>query len=195
NITLHAAELTLPISPVEAMRERLWKSIQVGRARRIGHGVALAWSDRPEGLLAMMKRDGVAVEICLSSNHAILGVDGDRHPLRMYRKAGVPVFLNTDDEGVSRSNLTIEHVRGVRDQGLSYRDLKEMARNSIEYSFLRGRSLYENHDFRRLNATFKDVRNARWSPSTAAAKFLQESEKLAVQVRLERSFVEFENRY
>jgi adenosine deaminase len=195
NITLHAGELTLPISPVEPMRDRIRKSIEIGKARRIGHGISIAWEDDVEDLLAKMRREGIAVEICLSSNHAILGIDREKHPLKLYREAGVPVFLNTDDEGVSRGNLTIEHLRAVREQGLGYLELKEMARNSIEYSFLAGESLYVDRDFSRLHSAFATVRHDDWQPSREAEHLMRENEKLQVQVRLERSFVQFERRF
>jgi hypothetical protein len=195
NITLHAGELTLPISPLESMKDRIRKTIEKGHARRIGHGVSIAWEDNLPELLAKMKREGIAVEICLSSNHGILGVEGDRHPLKLYREAGVPVFLNTDDEGVSRSNLTMEWVRGVRDQRLGYLDLKEMARNSIEYSFLPGESLYVGRDFKRLRPEFKDVRKPGFKPSPETQRRLAASEKMRVQYRLERAFVKFEEGY
>ena len=43
--------------------------------------------------------------------------------------------LVTDDAGVSRSTLTLEFRKAVEEQGLDYRTLKRMVRNSIEYSF------------------------------------------------------------
>jgi adenosine deaminase len=71
------------------------------------------------------------------------------HPFRLYRKAGVPMVLNTDDEGVLRSNLTVEYLKAARWFGLGYADLKELAYNSLEYSVLPGESLYEGRDYRR----------------------------------------------
>ena len=53
------------------------------------------------------------VEINLSSNEGILGVEGDAHPFPVYRSAHVPVALSTDDEGVSRIDLTHEYVRAA----------------------------------------------------------------------------------
>ena len=50
----------------------------------------------------------------------------------------MPVALSTDDEGVSRIDLTHEYVRAVETFGLSYADLKQLVRNSLEYSFLPG---------------------------------------------------------
>ena len=66
----------------------------------------------------------------------ILGVRGKDHPLTAYRAARVPVVLSTDDAGVSRIDLTNEYFRAARDYPLGYRDLKTIARNSIEHSFL-----------------------------------------------------------
>jgi adenosine deaminase len=195
HITLHAAELNLANSPVEAMRDRIWKSIQLGHAQRIGHGVSVAWSDDVSGLLGMMKKERIAVEICLTSNRSILGIFGREHPFQLYRSAGVPLILNTDDEGVSRSNLTTECLRAVREQGVGYEDLKEMARNSIEYSFLSGKSLYVGRDFSKLNPAFALVRTPHWRPSSTALGLMHSNQKLEVEVRLERSFAEFEQRF
>jgi len=195
NLTLHAGELTPAISPPEAMRDRIRKTIEIGHARRIGHGVSIAWEDDVEELLEKMRRDGIAVEICLTSNASILGVSRNQHPLRLYRSHGVPVFLNTDDEGVSRSTITLEYMRAVEEQGMNYSDLKEMARNSIEYSFLPGPSLFDNHNFHHLKAAFRKCRRPRWTPSSDAAKALKSSEKMQVQLRLERAFAAFEARF
>jgi adenosine deaminase len=86
--------------------------------------------------MARMAREGIAVEINLTSNDVILGVKGEVHPLGLYRRHGVPFVLSTDDAGVLRSDMTAEYVRAVREQGLSYRDLKQASRNSLTYSFL-----------------------------------------------------------
>jgi adenosine deaminase len=133
------------------------------------------------------------MEICLTSNDGILGVKGDRHPFNLYRRAGIPVSLNTDDEGVNRSNLTMEFVRAVRTYGLSYREVKELVRNSLEYSFLPGRSLYTDHRYDRLPPAFSGVRAPKWSPNAEATRLMAQSDKLRVQVRLERALAAFEN--
>jgi hypothetical protein len=190
---LHAGELVLRESPVEPMRDRIRRSIERGHALRIGHGISVAWDDDVIGLLASMREQGILVEICLSSNESILGVQGDAHPFQLYRSAGVPVSLNTDDEGVSRSNLTMEYVKAVERYGLRYPEVQELARNSIEYAFLPGESLYRQHDYASLRNGFESVRAANWRPAPAAQALMRENEKLRLQVRLERSMVEFES--
>ena len=94
------------------------------------------------GWLHEMAERNVLVEICLTSNDSILGVSGDEHPLPVYIKYGVPVALSTDDEGVSRSDMTHEYLRAVEGYHLSYSELKQMARQGFEHSFLPGESLW-----------------------------------------------------
>ena len=82
------------------------------------------------------------VEICLTSNDVILGIRKEQHPLATYLQYGVPVALATDDEGVSRSEISREYLKAAEDHGLGYNQLKTMARNSLQYAFLPGASLW-----------------------------------------------------
>ncbi len=61
------------------------------------------------------------VEINLSSNEGILGIRATEHPFPLYRAAHVPVALSTDDEGVSRIDITHEYVRAALDYHLRLR--------------------------------------------------------------------------
>ena len=134
-ITLHAGELTDGLVPPETLRFHIRESVQKGHASRIGHGVGVMFEDDSLALIRELAAKKVLIEIALSSNDLILGVKGSRHPLRTYLQYGVPVALVTDDAGVSRSTMTLEYRKAVEEQGLDYRTLKRMARNSIEYSF------------------------------------------------------------
>ena len=87
------------------------------------------------------------VDIILTSYDLILVLRVKDHPLPFYMRNGVPVALSTDDEGVSRTHLTQEFWRATLDYGLSYSDLKEMVRNSLEYSFLPGASFWRNGNY------------------------------------------------
>ncbi|MDJ0462451.1 hypothetical protein [Streptomyces sp. H27-C3] len=102
---------------------------------RVGHAVDLAHGRRPGPLLARMRRQHVLVETPLISHAQILRVRGDRHPLRTYLAAGVPVALATDDPGVSRSDLTAVFRRAVTDQGLTVGQLRQAARASLDRAF------------------------------------------------------------
>lgn len=192
--TLHAGELVLRDSPVEAMRNRISRTIEKGHARRIGHGISIAWEEDVPGLLKKMRDEGILVEICLSSNESILGIKGKDHPFDLYRRAGVPVCLNTDDEGVSRSNITMEYIKAIQRYNLTYREVKNLARSSIEYSFLPGKSLFENRDYRRLHPGFEGLWSPDWEPDETIQKLMDENPRLNRQVVLERAFVKFESR-
>ena len=140
-----------------------------------------------------MARKHILVEISLTSNDLILGISGKDHPFPLYRQFGVPVALATDDEGVSRIDLTHEYVRAVQAYGLNYRDLKHIVRTSIEHSFLPGESLWRAHDnfTAVISACGKDsLGNDK--PSSSCAAFLESSEKAAQQWELERRFRKFE---
>ena len=136
HLSLHAGELTMGLVPPEGLRSHIRASIERAHAERIGHGVSVMSERDAAGLLREMAERHVLVEISLTSNAVILGVSGPDHPLATYLKAGVPVALSTDDEGVSRSDMTHEYLRAVLDQHVSYLDLKHMARLSLEHAFL-----------------------------------------------------------
>lgn len=82
-----------------------------------------------------MKRRRIAVEINLTSNEFILGVKDDAHPFMLYRQAGVPTVLSTDDPSILRTSLTQQYVLATLRYGLSYPEIKELVYNSINYSF------------------------------------------------------------
>ena len=136
NVALHAGELAFGLVPPESLGTHVRQAINVGGAQRIGHGTDVMYDADPAGLMRDMARRRIPVEISLSSSDLILGVRGERHPIREYLRAGVPVVIATDDEGVARSDLTNEYQRAVEEQGLNYAQLKEISRNSIEFSFL-----------------------------------------------------------
>jgi hypothetical protein len=194
HVTLHAGELKPGIVPPSGLHNHIRESIELGKAERIGHGVDVMYEDNPHELLATMARRNVMVEICLTSNEGILGVQGKKHPLAMYLKAGVPVALATDDEGVSRSEMTREYERAVLDQNLDYVTLKRMARTSLEHAFLPGPSLWSDaRKFVTVHECLADKPAA--MPAPPCTKFLNSSEKAREQWRLERRFAEFESRF
>ncbi len=136
HISLHAGELAMGLVPPEGLAFHIRQSIEQGHAERIGHGASVMNEGDAIGLLREMARRKVLVEISLTSNDLILGVRGQQHPLPAYMLYGVPVALATDDQGVSRSDMTHEYLRAAETYNLSYSDLKRMARQSLEHSFL-----------------------------------------------------------
>ncbi|MGB8917940.1 MAG: adenosine deaminase [Candidatus Sulfotelmatobacter sp.] len=196
HIALHAGELAMGLVPPEDLTFHVRASVERGHAERIGHGVSVMNETDPIALLHEMAERNVLVEIALTSNDMILGVSGDDHPLPIYMKYGIPVALATDDEGVSRSDLTHEYLRAIESYRLSYVDLKRMARQSLEHSFLPGQSLWTDTKlvFRMAPACAGDAATPD-KPSAACEQFLASSERARMQWKLESEFAKFEKKY
>jgi adenosine deaminase len=195
HLSLHAGELAPGLVPPDGLTFHIRDSVMTARADRIGHGVDLLHENEPYDLLKEMARRNVMVEICLTSNDSILGVSGAQHPLATYLKYGVPVALATDDEGVSRSEISREFLRAAEDQGLGYLQLKTMARNSLQYAFIPGSSLWS--DAKRFVAVpqcTQDV-GAMKLITVACRQFVDSNEKANLQLKLEVAFRDFERRW
>jgi len=191
HITLHAGELAPGIVPPVGLSFHIREAIDLGHAERIGHGVDVLHENNPAALLKEMAAKHIDVEVNLTSNDVILGIKGKDHPLHAYMAAHVPFSLSTDDEGVSRIDLTHEYVKAVEEQNLSYDDLKSSARNSLEYSFLLGESLY-THPGDYAHRASACVAPVSAKPTSACTAFLGANEKAAQQYELERRFAAFE---
>jgi adenosine deaminase len=193
HISLHAGELAPGVVPPEGMRFHIRQAVELGHAERIGHGVDVMYEDDPADLLKELAAKLVMIEVNLSSNEGILGIQGAEHPFANYRAAHVPVALSTDDEGVSRIDLTHEYVRAALTYHLTYADLKQMARTGMEHSFLAGESLWGAPDtFGAAVGACKGQPLGAEKPSTACKAFLDGNERAAAQWELERRFKEFE---
>ena len=195
-ISLHAGELAPSLSPPEGLRFHIRQAVELGHAQRIGHGVDILYEDDAPALLKELAQRHIMVEINLSSNEAILGVKGAEHPFPLYRAAHVPVALSTDDEGVSRIDITHEYVRAALDYRLSYQDLKQLARTGMEHNFLPGESLWAAEDVFTAPAAPCRAQPLGEEKLTAACKaYLDKSEKAAAQWELERRFRVFEAKF
>jgi len=113
----------------------------------------------------------------------------------VYMKYGVPVAIANDDEGVSRSDMTHEYLRAVETYGLSYGDLKRMARASLEHSFIPGPSLWEDALIERYVAPCEVSLRGSGNPNPACKAVLEHSERARVQWQLEKAFAEFERKF
>jgi adenosine deaminase len=196
HISLHAGELAPGLVPPEGLRFHIRQAVDLGHAERIGHGVDVMYEDDAPALLQELAQKHVMIEINLTSNDGILGIKGVEHPLPFYRKAGVPVALSTDDEGVSRIDLTHEYVRAVEDFNLTYADLKQMARTGMEHNFLPGKSLWAEQDKFTAPVTAcrgQELGNAK--PTAGCKALLGGSEKASAQWEQERRFRAFEAKW
>jgi adenosine deaminase len=194
HITLHAGELAPGMVPPDGLSFHIRSSVLTGHAERIGHGVDIMHEVNPYELLRELARRGVMIEICLTSNDVILGIKGREHPLQTYIQFGVPVALATDDEGVSRSEISREYLKAAIEQELGYVQLKTMARTSLQYAFIPGASLWSDpRAFRPSSQCANDKPGQ--NPSKPCQQFLAASEKARLQWELEKDFREFEAKY
>lgn len=134
--SMHAGELSLGMVLPEDLTYHIDQAVNIAKANRIGHGVDIVYEKNAPSLLKMMKEKKIPVEINLTSNEFILGIKGSYHPINLYVASGVPVVISTDDEGVSRNNLTGEYVKLGSRYNFTYQQIKSFVYNSIIYSFL-----------------------------------------------------------
>lgn len=190
-LSLHAGEITPALVPMTDLDHHIRAAIDVAGAQRIGHGIDVMWERNPVDLLNQMARQHIMVEVNLTSNDEILGIKGDQHPFSLYRKAGVPVALSTDDEGVSRGNLTKEYVRAVQTYHLSYADMVQLSRTGLEYGFIQGQSLWVEHKLGQKVAACHTADVASALPKSCRA-FLDANPKARLQWQLETRLHVFE---
>ena len=91
HITLHAGELTPgEVKPEELYASHIRKSIEIGHAERIGHGLDVIYEQDPVGLVALMARKHILVEDCLYSHELVRDMKGSENVLPTYLRGGVP---------------------------------------------------------------------------------------------------------
>ena len=124
-LTNHAGETTGP----EAIREAL----AIG-SERIGHAVS---AGKDFYLLQELKERGIPLELNPTSNLRT-GVCRSfaEHPLRKYFDGGLLVTLNSDDPAFFGSDLANEYLLAHTEQGFNRKELRQLAANSINASFL-----------------------------------------------------------
>jgi len=190
-ISLHAGELTLGLVRPEELLFHIRQAVELGHAKRIGHGVDVMYEEDPFGLLREMAHKRVAVEVNLTSNAQILGVQGAAHPFPIYRSAGVPVVLSTDDEGIERIDRTNELQRAVTTYGLDWRALVGLERNTLEYAFVAGESLWADPVTWRKVAVCAGA-SVTLGPSTRCAEYLDRNDKARLQWEFEHDLADFD---
>ena len=125
HLTCHAGDSTGPQS--------VWAALNIG-AERIGH--ALTAQQDPD-LIEVLAQRQIPLELNITSNlrtgccPALL-----EHPARRYFEEGLMVTLNSDDPPFFGANLLDEYLLAHRTFEFSLDQLREIAANSIEASFL-----------------------------------------------------------
>lgn len=124
-LVAHAGEASGP--------ESIWASLEIG-AERIGHGLT---AQQDAELLKVLAEKQTPMEICVTSNlqtGCCVGLNA--HPVRRYIEAGLMVTINSDDPTMFGSDLLQEYELVQKWYGLSLEQMRELAANSVEASFL-----------------------------------------------------------
>jgi adenosine deaminase/aminodeoxyfutalosine deaminase len=125
HLTNHAGETTGP----EAIREAL----SIG-SERIGHALSAV---RDFYLMEELKERRIPLELNPTSNvRTGVCTSYADHPLRKYFKAGLLVTVNSDDPAFFGSDLANEFLLAHTQAGFTRDDLRQLAANSIQASFL-----------------------------------------------------------
>src|SRR5882724_4508410 len=97
------------------------------RPDRLEHGVRAV---EDPGLVAEIKRRGVALDVCPISNHKLMpGVTLANHPIRALVDPGVIVTVSTDDPISFGNTLTDEYIALAERGGFTRAELAQFARN------------------------------------------------------------------
>jgi len=125
HLTCHAGESAGPQS--------VWAALNLG-SERIGHALT---AEQDPDLLQVLAERQVVLELNITSNlrtgccHALA-----EHPVRRYFDEGLMVTLNSDDPPFFGATLLDEYLLAHREFGFTLEQLRELAANSIEASFL-----------------------------------------------------------
>jgi aminodeoxyfutalosine deaminase len=121
----HAGETTGP--------DTIWDALRLLGAERIGHGTSAA---EDPALLAHLAESGVPLEVCPSSNVATRAVpDLARHPIGIFRDAGVTITVNSDDPPMFGTTLNREYEIAAELLGLDESGVADLARTAVRVSF------------------------------------------------------------
>jgi aminodeoxyfutalosine deaminase len=125
HLTAHAGESTGP--------ESIWSAINIG-AERIGHALA---AQQDSELMDVLAERQIPLELNLTSNlRTGCCASIEQHPVRLYFEYGLMVTLNSDDPPMFGSDLLGEYVLAQRQFEFSLEQMRELAANSVEASFL-----------------------------------------------------------
>ena len=126
--------------PVKNIREAVYHL----SAERIGHALTL---NKDTNLKTRIRERKIALELCPSGNDQIVGYRDfpqqvnkkglNIYPLKNYLDSGLKVTVNTDNPGISRTDLTREYYKActLTEGGLSHWEILQILRNGFLAGF------------------------------------------------------------
>ena len=118
----------------EGPAEYIDEALDLLKVTRIDHGNNCL-SD-PQ-LVERLIKDKIGLTVCPLSNTALRNVDHiNNHPLKKMLDLGLKVTVNSDDPAYFGGYITENYLACIEALNLSLEDVKQLVRNSFEYSFL-----------------------------------------------------------
>lgn len=188
-ISLHAGEFS-GNGRVGAWDSANHLTSSVKIADRVGHATAAARAPKAREIL---QKGDKAVEISPTSNEMTMG-----RPISNYLiNNGIPVILCADDPGMFQTTLTNEYLKFIKAVKCDYKRYKDILRAAFHFSFAPGQSIYiwsrEDRQLH-LHPLFWDIYEENYVPNELAEVILKSSKKARLQLEMERSMVNLENR-
>jgi adenosine deaminase len=132
-VTIHTGE--------EGRIEDMWEVLEHLRPDRVGHGILCAYDER---LMDMVKRQGVTLEVCPTSNlrtRAVRDIEELRHIIRRFHEHETPFTINTDGPEMLLTNLVKEYQFALSAGLLSEEQARACMATARRASFLNGEPL------------------------------------------------------
>ena len=118
----------------EGPAEYIYEALDLLNVARIDHGNNCLSDPK---LVERLVQEKMALTVCPLSNTALRNVDHiDNHPLKKMLDLGLKVTVNSDDPAYFGGYITQNYLDCIEALNLSLEDVKQLVRNSFEYSFL-----------------------------------------------------------
>lgn len=124
-LTAHAGESVGP--------ESIWAAINIG-AERVGHALS---AQQDAELMDVLAEKQIPLELNVTSNlRTGCCKELEEHPVKLYFESGLMITINSDDPPMFGSDLLGEYVLVQEQFEFSLEQMRELAANSVEASFL-----------------------------------------------------------
>lgn len=118
----------------EGPADYIWEALDMLKVARIDHGNNCL-SDI--SLVDRLVNEKMALTVCPLSNTALRNVDDIKnHPLKKMLDLGLKATVNSDDPAYFGGYLTQNYLDCIKALNLNLEEVKQLVRNSFEYSFL-----------------------------------------------------------
>ena len=118
----------------EGPAEYIYEALDLLNIARIDHGNNCLTDPK---LVERLVEEKIGLTVCPLSNTALRNVDHiDNHPIKKMLDLGLKVTVNSDDPAYFGGYITQNYLACIEALDLSLEDVKQLVRNSFEYSFL-----------------------------------------------------------